>query len=196
MTLPLSEADFDRQFATASRRSRPDGEINPLPPLCTYNAVRGVIIELNNDCAVCVSLRLLPELVGASAKDLRRVEIMGIGQAIQWPTLDQQFDVLQLVADAVGTTALLEKLGQRRDSVKSKTAASRANGTTGGRPQSDGQRPSELRLSARSKPAKCGCADANSDSRQSTPMGNYQRWRHEVARPAPCRYPANLRPPE
>ncbi len=135
MTLPLSEADFERQFATASRRGAARRQNQPLATSVRYNAVRGVIIELNNDCAVCVSLRLLPELVGASAKDLRRVEIMGIGQAIQWPTLDQQFDVLQLVANAVGTTALMEKLGQRRDSVKSKAAAPRANGTTASRPR-------------------------------------------------------------
>jgi uncharacterized membrane-anchored protein len=102
-----------------------------------YDVNRGVMIELNNDCLVCVPLRLLPELAGASVKDLRRVDILGVGQAIEWPTLDQQFDVLQLLADAVGAKALMATLGHRGGRVKSKAkaAAARANGVKGGRPR-------------------------------------------------------------
>jgi uncharacterized membrane-anchored protein len=95
------------------------------------------MIELNNDCPVCVPLRLLPELDGASPNDLQRVAIMGVGQAIEWPTLDQQFDVLQLLADAVGAKALMATLGQRGGRVKSKAKAeaARTNGAKGGRPR-------------------------------------------------------------
>jgi len=96
---------------------------------------------LNNDCVVCLPLRLLPELDGASAKDLRRVEIMGFGQAIAWPTLDQQFDVLEILAEAVGAKVLMAKLGQRGGRVKSKAkaVAARANGTKRGRPRKQRQ---------------------------------------------------------
>ena len=137
MTLPLSEAELERQFATASRRGAARRRNQPLATSVRYDADRGVMIELNNDCVVCVPLRLLPELDGAAPKDLRRVEILGVGQAIEWPTLDQQFDVLQLLADAVGAEALMAKLGQRGGRVKSKAkaAAARANGTKGGRPR-------------------------------------------------------------
>ncbi len=137
MTLPLSEAEFERQFATASRRGAVRRENLPLATSVRYNADRGVMIELNNDCVVCVPLRLLPELDGASPRDLRRVKILGVGQAVEWPTLDQQFDVLQLLADAVGAKALMSRLGQRGGRVKSKAkvAAARANGTKGGRPR-------------------------------------------------------------
>ena len=136
MTLPLSEVEFERQFARASRRGAARRN-QPLATSVRYDADRGVMIELNNDCLVCVPLRLLPELDGAAPKDLRRVEILGVGQAIAWPTLDQQFDVLQLLADAVGTKALMATLGQRGGRVKSKAkaAAARANGTKGGRPR-------------------------------------------------------------
>jgi hypothetical protein len=48
-----------------------------------YHAARGLTIGLNNDCSVGVPLRLLPDLHGAFLKDLRRVQIVGIGQAIQ-----------------------------------------------------------------------------------------------------------------
>jgi hypothetical protein len=137
MTLPLSDAEFARQFATASRRGEARRQRQPLATLVRYDADRGVMIELNNDCLVCVPLRLLPELAGAAPKDLRQVKIMGVGQAIEWPTLDQQFDVLQLLADAVGAKALMGRLGQRGGRVKSKAkaAAARANGSKGGRPR-------------------------------------------------------------
>ena len=63
MTLPLSEAEFDRQFATASRRGAARRRQQPLATSVRYDADWGVIIELNNHCLVCVPLRLLPELV-------------------------------------------------------------------------------------------------------------------------------------
>ena len=137
MTQPPSKAEFDRQFATGSRRGAARRRNQPLATSVRYDADQGVMIELNNDCLVCLPLRLLPELDGAAPKDLRRVVIMGVGQAIAWPTLDQQFDVLQLLADAVGVEALMATLGQRGGRVKSKAkaAAARANGTKGGRPR-------------------------------------------------------------
>lgn len=119
MTLPLSEAQFEQQFAAASQRGVERRQTQPLAESVRYDTNRGVMIELNNGCLVCVPLRLLPELDGASPKDLRRVEIMGAGQAIEWPNLDHQFDVLQLITDAVGAKALLAKLGQRGGRVSS-----------------------------------------------------------------------------
>jgi hypothetical protein len=137
MTLPLSKAEFERQFFTASRRGAARRQCQPLATSVRYDADRGVMIELSNDCLVCLPLRLLPELDGASAKDLRQVKILGLGQAIEWPNLDQQFDVVQLVADAVGVKALMAKLGQRggRVTSKAKAVAARANGSKGGRPR-------------------------------------------------------------
>lgn len=135
MTLPLSEAEFERQFAKATRRGAARRRNQTLATSVRYDASRGVVIQLNNNYLVCVPLRLLPELEGASPKHLRLVEIMGVGQAIAWPTLDQQFDVLQLLTDAVGAEALMARLGQRGGRAKSKAAAARANGSKGGRPR-------------------------------------------------------------
>lgn len=137
MIQPLSDAEFERQFATASHRGAARRRNQPLATSVRYDADRGVMIELNNGCLVCVPLRLLPELEGASRKDLRQIEIQGVGQAIAWPTLDQQFDVVQLLTDAVGAGALMAKLGQRGGRVKSKAKAiaARANGAKGGRPR-------------------------------------------------------------
>ncbi len=142
MTLQLSNADFEQQFAAASQRAAARRQRQPLATSVRYDTEQGVMIELNNDCLVCVPLRYFPELAGASPTELRRVRLMGVGQAIEWPTLDQQFDVIQLLADAVGVSALMTEIGQRRKRVKSKTkiAAARANGSVGGRRKAEGGR--------------------------------------------------------
>jgi len=135
MNTPLSKLQFERQFTAASRRGAARRRNQPLATRVQYDADRGVMINLNNDCLVCVPLRLLPELDGASPSDLRQVAIMGVGQAIEWPTLDQQFDILQLLADAVGCSAPSATPRHRGDRVKSKAKAARANGATGSRPR-------------------------------------------------------------
>lgn len=142
MTQPLSGAEFERQYVAATRRGAERRRNQPLATSVRYDARRGVMIELNNDCLVYVPCRLLPELAGASPKDLRRVEILGFGQAIAWPTLDQQFDLLQLLADAMGAEVVMAAMGQRGGRAKSKAkAAARANRTKGGRPRSRRQAP-------------------------------------------------------
>lgn len=133
MSAPLSKSNFERQFTAASRRGSARRRSQPLATRVRYDAHRGLMIDLNNDCLVCVPLRLLPELDGAAPSDLRRVVIMGIGQAIEWPTLDQQFDVLQLLADTVGAKLSLATVRDRAARVKAKGA--RANGAKGGRPR-------------------------------------------------------------
>ena len=83
-----------------------------------------MLIELNNGCQVCMPLRLFPELQDAFPKDLERVEIMGVGQAIAWPSLDQQFDVLELLADGIGAKAPRAKSAQRRGAASKAAPAS------------------------------------------------------------------------
>jgi len=131
------DAEFDRQFAAASERASARRRNHPLAISVKVEKERGLTIELNNDCWVCVPMRLLPELEGAAAKDLRNVRIMGVGQSIEWPALDQQFDVLQLLSDALGANAFMAEMGRRGGRVRSraKAAAARANGAKGGRPR-------------------------------------------------------------
>ncbi len=124
--MKMSEAEFERQYAKATRHGEECLRNQPLATSVRYDATRGVMIQLNNNCLVCVPLSLLPELRGAAVKDLRRVEIMGVGQAIQWPTLDQQFDVLRLLADAVGASQSAENV-THTPSTKAKVGRSQSN---------------------------------------------------------------------
>ena len=137
--MKMSDAEFERQFAAATRRGEERLRNQPLATSVKYDTARGVMIQLNNDCLVCVPLSLLPELRGAAIKDLRRVEIMGVGQAIEWPSLDQQFDVLQLLADAVGAKSEVPAPEQpqrrRRGNAKSKVTTSRSDGITSRQPR-------------------------------------------------------------
>ena len=137
--MKMSDAEFERQFAEATRRGETRLQNQPLATSVKYDAARGVVIQLNNDCLVCVPLSLLPELRGAAIKDLRRVEIMGVGQAIEWPSLDQQFDLLNLLADAVGAKPEVQVPEQsrrsRRGNAKSKVTTSRTDGIASQQPR-------------------------------------------------------------
>ena len=128
--MKMSGAEFERQFVAATRRGEERLRNQPLATSVKYDTARGVVIQLNNDCLVCVPLSLLPELRGAAIKDLRRVKIMGVGQAIEWPSLDQQFDLLNLLADAVGAKVPSKEVGLRNSQEKPKAnSASRTSGT-------------------------------------------------------------------
>jgi hypothetical protein len=128
--------EFDRQFAVATRKGKERLRTGPLAKSVRFQPGRGVVIELDSGCQVCLPLEMLPELHRASPKDLRQVEIMGVGQAIQWPTLDYQFGIAELLAEVLGSKSLSmpEKRGGRVKSKATSTAA-RSNGTKGGRPR-------------------------------------------------------------
>ena len=71
-------------------------------------------------------LRLLPELKHAKPRQLQNVEIMGVGQAVQWPDLDRQFGIAELLED-VWNTPLMSETVRRGGKAKSKKEVTRVN---------------------------------------------------------------------
>lgn len=98
--MKMSETTFERQLAAATKRGQDRQRKQPLVRAVSWDYSLGAVIDLNNGCRVCVPLALLPELRNASPRQLQNVEIMGVGQAVQWPDLDQQFGIAELLADA------------------------------------------------------------------------------------------------
>ncbi len=98
--MKMSDAKFELQLAAATKRGQDRQRKQPLVRAVSWDHSLGAVIDLNNGCRVCVPLALLPELRDASPRQLQNVEIMGIGQAVQWPDLDQQFGISELLADA------------------------------------------------------------------------------------------------
>jgi hypothetical protein len=118
---PLNNAGFEKQYALATKRGAARRRDRPLATAVRFDAARGIMIHLNNGCLVCVPLQLMPDLAGASSNDLKQVEILGAGQAIEWPTLDQQFDLLQLLTDTVGAKGIASQPVQRNGRAKARS---------------------------------------------------------------------------
>ena len=123
--------EFDKMSGEAKKRGEVELRSKPLASAVRYDQPTGsVIIELNNGSTFAIPTRLMQGLRDASPRDLKHVEIMGPGLAIEWPTLDMQFTISGLLAGVFGTNAWLEKLGRRRGSARSSTNAhaTRRNG--------------------------------------------------------------------
>src|SRR5712691_12213308 len=124
--MKMSEAEFARQLAAATKCGEDRLKSEPLAKAVSWDHSLGAVIDLNNGCRVCVPLRLLPELKHAKPRQLQNVEILGVGQAVQWPDLDQQFGIAELLED-VWNTPLMAETDRRSRKAKSKTEVVRTN---------------------------------------------------------------------
>jgi hypothetical protein len=136
--MAMNSAEFERQFATATRRGAELLQREPLATAVRYDRrTRKVVIELNNGCTLLVPPELAQGLRGASPLQLSQAIILGPGTAISWPDLDVQYSMASLLAGILGTRAWMAELGRTGGRVKSaaKSRAARRNGAKGGRPK-------------------------------------------------------------
>ncbi len=131
--MKMSEAEFERQYAEATRRGEEELRTAPLATAVKYNSrTRCVVLSMNKGSMLVVPVDLLQDVQGASARDLAKVHILGPGLAIEWPTLDQQFSVSGLLAGNFGNEAWMTALRCRESSKRkanTKARSSRSLGT-------------------------------------------------------------------
>ena len=106
----LSNSEFERQYAQATRRGSERLVNQPVATAVSYNRrLRKIVIELSNGCTLLVPPELAQGLSEASASDLAAVKILGPGTAIDWPKLDVQLSVEGLFAGNFGTPAWMAR---------------------------------------------------------------------------------------
>jgi hypothetical protein len=128
----------DERFAAARRR----GEARlggPRAVAARYDSGRGrVVIVLSTGVELGFAPRDVEGLAGASAEDLRVVEVDGMGLGVHFPRLDADLYVPALLEGVLGSrqwmAARLGAAGGKARSV-AKAEAARANGRRGGRPR-------------------------------------------------------------
>ena len=136
----MADADdgFRAQFEAARQRGA-ERLRSPLAVAVRYDAGRGrVVITLSTG----VELGLLPRdvegLAGASAADLRVVEVDALGLGIHFPQLDADLYVPALLEGVLGSRSwMAARLGAAGGQARlpARTVAARENGQRGGRPR-------------------------------------------------------------
>lgn len=134
-TDPQQESQLD----VAEARGRELMETAMRATEARYDRTTGrVTIDLTNGCAYAFPAQLVQDLNGATDDQLAGVEVDGLGFNLHWPALDADLYVPALVSGVFGTrTWMTRELARRAGQATSpaKAAASRANGTKGGRPR-------------------------------------------------------------
>jgi hypothetical protein len=129
----------DTQFAKAEALGREMLATEPRASAARYDRETGrLVIDLLNGCTYAFPARLVQDLQNASADKLAAVEVDGLGFNLHWPDLDVDLYVPALVSGIFGTRAwMTRELARVAGETKSpaKAAASRSNGTKGGRPR-------------------------------------------------------------
>ena len=129
---------FRAQFKAA--RQRGDERLRgPRAVAARYDAGRGrVIVTLSTGIELGLLPRDVEGLAGASAADLRVVEVDAMGLGIHFPQLDADLYVPALLEGVLGSRSwMAARLGAAGGQARSpaKTAAARENGRRGGRPR-------------------------------------------------------------
>jgi hypothetical protein len=131
----LSEAEL----AKARERGAEAARTEPRARAARYDDSSGrVVVELTNGCVFEFPSALAQGLRGASADELREVEVLPGGRGIHWDSLDADLSVPGLIAGVFGSERwMAEELGRRGGAAKSeaKARAAQANGRKGGRPR-------------------------------------------------------------
>jgi|SRR6185312_7050810 len=127
----------DGQLRRAETRGRRMAATEPRAAAARFDRATGrVIIDLVNGCTYAIPACLVQDLHRASADDLARVDVDGVGFNLHWPALDVDLYVPALVAGIFGTRAWMAQSQDRvvrQSSAAPESAAAPVVGTRGGR---------------------------------------------------------------
>ena len=134
--MKMSDTEFERQYAAATRIGEEELRNNPLAVAVDYNTrLRKVRVTLNNGCLFVFPPELVQGLTNATPQQLAAVRILGPGAAIDWPSLDVQCQITSLLSGIFGTRRWMAGLDRkgRQTTLPAKTATTRSNEKKGGR---------------------------------------------------------------
>jgi hypothetical protein len=137
----MSDEEFERQFAEATKRGEEAMKTEPRAVSARYDRRRKrIVVELIDGCTFMFPPELAQGLAGASAEELSDVRVMGPGFALGWDTLDAHFSVAGLMAGRFGNNAWMAQLAERRSrkAAKPKATPTRTGDKKASRPRKTG----------------------------------------------------------
>lgn len=128
----------DDQIAAATARGDERLRIEPRAAAARFDAASGlIIVDLTNGATFAFPPRLVEGLTEATPAQLGEVEVLGLGFALHWESLNVDYTVAGLLNGVFGTARwMAARAGAARSPAKA--AAARANGAKGGRPKKVG----------------------------------------------------------
>ncbi len=128
----VTDAELDR----AKLRWEAERAERPIPASVRFDGPsERVIVEFTNGASFMFPARSLQGLEAATPAELAEVELLG-ETGLHWESLDTDYTIVGLMNGIFGTKAFMEaqrRGGQSRSPAK--IAASRTNGSKGGRPK-------------------------------------------------------------
>lgn len=137
-TLVVTIRTTDAEIDAAIARVRTQENERPRAVEAHYNrADDKFFIALAPCVAIVIPRAYLQGLENASPAQAAEVELDEVGSGLHWPALDVDHYIPGILAGVLGTRRWMSELGRKGGIVRSaaKTAAGRANGLKGGRPQ-------------------------------------------------------------
>jgi hypothetical protein len=137
----MDEAAFERATAQGARVRQESPHATSARYLATGSRL---VVELSTGAELRVPVALIEGLSGASAEDLREIEVTPAGLGLHFPRLDADVYVPALIEGVMGSGRwMAQQLGRAGGSARTerKATAARENGKLGGRPRT---RPREL----------------------------------------------------
>jgi hypothetical protein len=129
-----TNSEIDRAISHA--KQRPD---EPLVTEVEYKSAPGLdllILKLSDGRRCVIPREDLQGLQSATKEQISRIEILGGGTGLHWPSLDVDLYMPSLLQGIYGNRQWMAKIGRQGGLATSpaKKRASRANGSLGGRP--------------------------------------------------------------
>ncbi|MEO6091406.1 MAG: DUF2442 domain-containing protein [Novosphingobium sp.] len=128
----------DAQIEAAEERGRIAQQAEPRASSARYDAeAKRIVVELTSGATYAFPPEKVEGLTDATDEQLAEVEVLGLGGALHWESLDVDYSVPGLLNGVFGTAKwMAAKAGGTRS--EAKAAAARANGAKGGRPRNAG----------------------------------------------------------
>ena len=136
----MSNEEFERQFAEATKRGEQAMKSEPQAASVNYDQARNnLVINMKNGVTLILPCDLIDGLREAAPEEIAEVELLPRGAALHWEKLDVDLSLTGLLVDLFGSKAWMAEMGRRGGSVTSeaKAKAVRANGRKGGRPRNE-----------------------------------------------------------
>lgn len=126
----------DAELAEAKARWQTERAGRPIPVSVRYDGKSGrIVVDFENGAAFMVPAQALEGLAEATESELAEVELLG-ETGLHWESLDIDYTITGLMSGIFGSRSFMD--AQRRGGLSrspAKAAASRRNGSKGGRPR-------------------------------------------------------------